>query len=109
VTAGLSDQLLGMAADAGLTGGGPLLVVLDFGALTFFDSSGLGVVVQLWKTLRASGGDLAVARPPQICALLMMRTGVAQHIVMDDTVAGAAARLAAGHDAVERPRAAEAG
>ncbi|MEW9551691.1 STAS domain-containing protein [Nonomuraea sp. NPDC050783] len=67
--------------------------VLDLGGLEFFDSSGLAVVIALWKQVRDAGHDLAVACPPPICAIMMHRTGLAEHIAMGDTVAEAAALL----------------
>ena len=33
-------------------------VLLDVGQLTFIDSTGLGVIISLYKNLRARGGDL---------------------------------------------------
>ncbi|MFI7421711.1 STAS domain-containing protein [Nonomuraea sp. NPDC049684] len=70
------------------------MVVLDLRGIEFFDSTGLSVVIALWKQARDAGGDLAVAGPPPICANMMRRTGLADHIAMGDTVAAAVAGAA---------------
>ncbi|WP_368499788.1 STAS domain-containing protein [Herbiconiux sp. A18JL235] len=38
-------------------------VVVDLGAVTFMDSSGLGALVGCLKTARQAGGDLRIAAP----------------------------------------------
>ncbi|MFF0867152.1 STAS domain-containing protein [Nonomuraea sp. NPDC003560] len=70
------------------------MVVLDLRGIEFFDSTGLSVVIALWQQAREAGGDLAVAAPPPICANMMRRTGLADHIAMGDTVAAAVAGAA---------------
>ncbi|MFI7694137.1 STAS domain-containing protein [Nonomuraea sp. NPDC049655] len=70
------------------------MVVLDLRGIEFFDSTGLSVVIALWQQARDAGGDLAVAAPPPICANMMRRTGLADHIAMGDTVAAAVAGAA---------------
>ncbi|MER6576338.1 STAS domain-containing protein [Nonomuraea sp. NPDC001023] len=70
------------------------MVVLDLRGIEFFDSTGLSVVIALWRQARDAGGDLAVAAPPPICANMMRRTGLADHIAMGDTVAAAIAGAA---------------
>ncbi|MFI6927194.1 STAS domain-containing protein [Nonomuraea spiralis] len=72
------------------------MVVLDLGGIEFFDSSGLAVVIALWKQAREAGNDLAVAGPPPVCASMMRRTGMADHIAMSDTVDAALAGAARG-------------
>ncbi|WP_298459140.1 STAS domain-containing protein [uncultured Cellulomonas sp.] len=48
-------------------------VVLDLGATTFVDSSGLGALIAGLKTARAAGGDLRVAAvPAQVLAVLSL-------------------------------------
>ncbi|MFF4194472.1 STAS domain-containing protein [Nonomuraea sp. NPDC001831] len=73
---------------------GAPMVVLDLRGIEFFDSTGLSVVIALWQRAREAGGDLAVAAPPPICANMMRRTGLADHIAMGDTVAAAIAGAA---------------
>ena len=76
--------------------GGSPRVVLDLGEVAFFDSSGLGAVVELWKDALAAGGELGVARPARTCLLMLRRTGLAGRIEMTDSVAGTAELLRAG-------------
>ena len=46
-----------MAIDAAL----PQTLILDFSGVTFMDSSGIAVVVQSARQMRALGGDMAVS------------------------------------------------
>ena len=41
----------------------PLRLTLDFSAVTFMDSSGIGVVLGRYKTLSRRGGTVAVRQP----------------------------------------------
>ncbi|MEU1728183.1 STAS domain-containing protein [Nonomuraea sp. NPDC005692] len=86
----------GGANDGNSANGGSTapMVVLDLRGIEFFDSTGLSVVIALWKQARDAGGDLAVAGPPPICTNMMRRTGLADHIAMGDTVAAAIAGAA---------------
>ncbi|MFI5734917.1 STAS domain-containing protein [Kribbella sp. NPDC051587] len=46
-------------------------IVVDLAAVSFCDSSGLGVLVRLHRSAKAAGGDLKLARPqPQLLAAL---------------------------------------
>src|SRR5947207_918473 len=51
----------------------PPYVVLDLEQVTFCDSSGLGVMIALWKAVRALHGNLVVARPSRICRRILER------------------------------------
>jgi anti-sigma B factor antagonist len=46
-----------------LVDGGTTRIVVDLGATTFLDSSGLGALIAGLKSARQAGGDLQVARP----------------------------------------------
>ncbi|MEU5884858.1 STAS domain-containing protein [Spirillospora sp. NPDC047279] len=71
-------------------------IVLDLGDVRFIDSSGLGLIVKLWKAARAYGGDFGIARAKPHCVMLMERTGLAGRIVVAPTVEAAATRLLPG-------------
>lgn len=91
VTGGHDD---GNSGNSGNGDSAAPMVVLDLRGIEFFDSTGLSVVIALWQQARDAGGDLAVAAPPPICANMMRRTGLADHIAMGDTVAAAVAGAA---------------
>ena len=55
---GFRESVLEAAGDTD-----PPKVIVDFGALGFIDSSGLGAIVACLKHLRERGGDLALAAP----------------------------------------------
>ena len=59
------------AVEAGAT-----RVVLDFGEVTFVNSTGLGAMVAATKRLRAEGGDLVLRRFRGIPASALATTGL---------------------------------
>ena len=54
---------------------GPLVIV-DMAALAFIDCCGLGVLVRVQKWIRASGGDMSLAAPPQHVRRILRLTGL---------------------------------
>jgi anti-sigma B factor antagonist len=51
-------------------------LVVDFGEVSFVDSSGLGAVIGGLKLSRQSGGDLRIARPNQQVLLVLDLTSL---------------------------------
>ena len=51
-------------------------VVLDIGAVSFMDSSGLQSVIDATRRLRAAGGDLTLRHPSGVVARLIEITGL---------------------------------
>jgi anti-anti-sigma factor len=68
-------------------------IVLDLDQVTFFDSSGLNALIAIWKSVRARGGDLVVARPPEVCRRILARTGLDRHIGISPTLRHALHRV----------------
>lgn len=56
--------------------GGASTVVLDFGGVTFVNSTGLGALVAATKRLRADGGDLVLRQFRGIPASALATTGL---------------------------------
>ncbi|WP_202638236.1 STAS domain-containing protein [Bailinhaonella thermotolerans] len=86
------ERVAAMAKDLGVR-----IVVLDFTAVSFFDSTGLATVILLSKRLRERGGHLLLAGLPGHCQEMFTRTGLRRRLRIFDTrqEAGAyAARLA---------------
>ena len=53
--------------DSHLTGGQVSLLILDFGGVTFMDSSGIGLVMGRYRQMEYQGGSLQLINtPPQI-------------------------------------------
>ncbi len=66
-------QQLRQAIDARLTLAAPARLILDFGGVTFMDSSGVGLILGRQKRMREAGGVLVVQRPPaQIQKMLQL-------------------------------------
>lgn len=71
---------------------GGIKVVLDMSSVRLIDSSGVGVVVGLFKRLRARGGALRVAgvtsQPNEIFRLMMLDKVLSPFATIDDALRG---------------------
>lgn len=66
-------QALREAIDIRLDRAAPERLTLDFGGVTFMDSSGVGLILGRQKRMQALGGSLIVQRPPaQIQKMLQL-------------------------------------
>ena len=80
VTAYLSGELDHHAArgirediDAAVDRDMPTLLILDFGEITFMDSSGIGLVMGRYRKLQQTGAELHVANtPPHIYKVMKL-------------------------------------
>ncbi|RKN48711.1 anti-sigma factor antagonist [Micromonospora endolithica] len=74
----------------------PALLVLDFAALEFIDSTGLGVIVHAWREGQQSGTALELRAVPRFLATILDMTGVTGLLArpLGDPHADAAARPA---------------
>ena len=75
--------------------GGPPLVVLDVGRVSFCDSSGLNAMITLWKAAHGSGGELVLARPERRFRTIIERSGLDRHLIAHRTPEEALAALSA--------------
>jgi anti-sigma B factor antagonist len=89
---GTAGQLWDEAASV-VDGAGDPRLVLDLGGVTFCDSSGLAVMVGIWKAVYAMGGRLMLARVPQRCRQMLNRTGLAKVLPARDGLAEAVAAV----------------
>ena len=64
-------------------------VVIDLGAVTFMDSSGLGAVIGVLKRVAERGGELALARPQSSVKLVLQITRADRIIKVCDTLEAA--------------------
>ena len=67
-----------------VVGDGATRVVLDLSAMTFIDSTGLGVVVGALKRLRESGGDLVLRSPSRSTRKVLEITGLTRIVEIID-------------------------
>ncbi len=67
------------ALDAAL----PLRLTLDFGGVTFMDSSGIAVVMRAQRRMTALGGSLALANVPAQAKKVFDAAGITGRISMD--------------------------
>ncbi len=64
-------QSLRRDIDAALAGAKPQCLILDFGHVTFMDSSGLGLILGRQRRMQAIGGCLRVQHPPEQVAKIL--------------------------------------
>jgi anti-sigma B factor antagonist len=76
-------------AVADVIAAGRTLVVVDLGAVSFVDSSGLGALVAGLKTARAAGGDLRMADAPEQVASVLRLTNLDRVLRVHPTVEAA--------------------
>jgi anti-sigma B factor antagonist len=69
-------------------------ILLDFGEVTFLDTSALAVIVGHWKTAEARGGTLALANARYRYTKTLWITGLADKLTLYDTVDEGLAALA---------------
>ena len=74
----LRDRLYSVIAD------GARLVVLDVSAMTFIDSTGLGVIVGALKRLREADGDLTLRSPSRSTRKVLEITGLFRILNVED-------------------------
>lgn len=77
-----SAHLMVEEIDAAIEGGATR-VVLDFGGVTFVNSTGLGAMVAATKRLRSDGGDLVLRRFRGIPASALATTGLDRFFTID--------------------------
>jgi anti-sigma B factor antagonist len=73
----LRERLYAVVAD------GVGQVVLDLSAMTFIDSTGLGVIVGTLKRLREAGGDLVLRSPSRSTRKVLEITGLTRIVEIE--------------------------
>ena len=58
-------SLLRQEIDARAAGSGASLLILDFGGVSFMDSSGVGLILGRQRRMQLTGGTLSVQNPPR--------------------------------------------
>ena len=64
--------------DAALCDMAPRLLVLDFGGVTFMDSSVVGLIMGRYKLMQTFGGEVAVEKAPPRIERMLRLSGVGQ-------------------------------
>ncbi len=92
VTAWLSGEIDHHAAidlrrqiDEAVLAGPPPLLVLDFGGVTFMDSSGIGLIMGRYRLMQESGGRLLVRQVPRPLRKVMKVSGLDKLGVLEGT------------------------
>ncbi len=71
---------------------GNMRLVVDLGAVTFIDSSGLGALIGGLKAARQAGGDLRIARPTNQALVVLKLTSLDRvlrpFVSVEEAVAG---------------------
>ncbi|MBR3268030.1 MAG: STAS domain-containing protein [Oscillospiraceae bacterium] len=66
----------------------PKTLILDFGHVTFMDSSGIGLIMGRSRLLEETGGTLEIHNPPQQIRKVLRLSGADRLAVIRDTVNG---------------------
>ena len=66
----------------------PKTLILDFGHVTFMDSSGTGLIMGRSRLLEETGGTLEIHNPPQQIRKVLRLSGADRLAVIRDTVNG---------------------
>lgn len=62
--------------DARIHAAQPEILILDFAAVTFMDSSGVGLILGRFKLLQVTGGTLVVQKAPQNVRRMLALAGI---------------------------------
>lgn len=54
----------------------PEVLILDFGGVTFMDSSGIGLVMGRWKLMRDISGKVIIQNAPKYISKVMRMAGI---------------------------------
>lgn len=66
----------------------PNRLIIDFSAVTFMDSSGIGLIMGRYKLMSEQGGEIIVARPPAYIKKVLRLAGVDRLAPIADTIEG---------------------
>lgn len=66
----------------------PMQTILDFSAVTFMDSSGIGLVMGRYKRMQENGGSVVVQNPPASIRKVMQLAGLDRIAAIINTKAG---------------------
>ncbi len=72
---------------------GAVNIALDFGCVSFMDSSGIGMIIGRYKTVKALGGELVVFGADEQIKRLMEMSGLGSLIVICDTLGQGLSKL----------------
>lgn len=64
----------------------PARLVLDFRAVTFMDSSGIGLVMGRFRAMEEIGGEVIIANPPGFIKRVMRLSGIGRIARIADTL-----------------------
>ncbi|MBE6746489.1 MAG: STAS domain-containing protein [Ruminococcaceae bacterium] len=71
-----SAAIIRAGIDEAILASRPGTLVLDFGGITFMDSSGIGLVMGRYRLLRALGGELVMTNLPESISKVMRLAGL---------------------------------
>lgn len=66
----------------------PEVLIMDFGGVTFMDSSGIGLVMGRWKLMRDISGKVIIENAPLAIKKVMKMSGIEKLISVSDRKEG---------------------
>ena len=83
-----SARLMRTEIDRAISAVHPACLVIDFSAVTFMDSSGIGLIMGRYKLMNEYGGEVVVARPPAYIRKVLRLAGVDRLARITDSLDG---------------------
>lgn len=62
----------------------PALLYLDFGKVTFMDSSGIGLILGRYKIMQSLGGSLRVINAPPVIGRMLRLAGITKLNILEE-------------------------
>ena len=70
--------------DAAILSSHPTLLYLDFGAVSFMDSSGVGLILGRYKIMQSINGNIRVINAPPIIGRMLKLAGISKLKMMEE-------------------------
>ncbi|MBQ8964988.1 MAG: anti-sigma factor antagonist [Ruminococcus sp.] len=83
-----SARLMRLEIDRAIADARPRRLIIDFSAVTFMDSSGIGLIMGRYKLMHEQGGEVIVARPPAYIKKVLRLAGVDRLAPITDSLEG---------------------
>lgn len=81
-----SARLMRTEIDHELAEKHPRSLIIDFSAVTFMDSSGIGLIMGRYKIMNEYGGNIIISRPPAYIKKVLRLAGVDRLASITDTL-----------------------
>lgn len=71
-----SAAIIRAGIDEGILASRPKVLIMDFGGITFMDSSGIGLIMGRYRLLKPMGGEIIMTNMPKSISKVMKLSGL---------------------------------